>query len=134
MDPTIFMVWLSSSETDGGWWTEQAREERDHRDWSKAAPLHLSFHTSEEAARAALGRVCHAEWDRSNLAYAHGPWGSGGDSTDRMIAYMRRHCGYEAHVTEQPVALDGDEPEPSQWPGDEGYAADAAIPGRIEVL
>ena len=110
MNPTIFMAWLSStSPRDGGYWTPQAREAQEFRDWSENAPRHLSFHTSREAADAELLRAARAEWDRAELSYAHGPWGSEGDSDSWMLTYMGRHCGYELHVTEQPVQLGGDE-------------------------
>lgn len=96
--PTVFLAWLSHPE-DGGHF-DQTRLD-DPLDWRKHGPLHLSLHTTRRAAEAALVAACRAEWDRSELAYAHGPW----DDVRTPLDYMRRHIGYDLHVTEQPVHL-----------------------------
>jgi hypothetical protein len=100
MTPTLFLAWLSHPE-DGGWLDPAQRMTGDHRGWSKYGPLHLSLHTRRDRAEAALIDAARAEWERAELSYAHGPWPEVADPLD----YMRRHAGYDASVTEQPVDL-----------------------------
>lgn len=104
MEPTIFMAVLIDLDTPGGYWTERDREERDFRAWSKVAPRHLSFHTSEEGAKAALLAAARQVWEDDECSYTFGPWD---DDDEKMLAFLNRHAGYEAHVTEQPVHIDG---------------------------
>lgn len=78
-------------------------------------PMHLSLHTSEDAARAAAIAAVRAEWDRERpyrgLAYSLGP--SSGWTDERLLAQARAE-GYTATWTEEPVALDGPEPTPGR--------------------
>jgi hypothetical protein len=100
MNPTLYLAWLSHPE-DGGYFDPEAREAANPRFWRKHGPLHLSLHTRRDRAEAALLDAVRAEWERSNLAYAHGPW----SEHTSPLEYMARHAGYDLHVTEQPVDL-----------------------------
>lgn len=100
MTPTLYLAWLSHPE-DGGWLDPKLRADEDHRGWSKYGPLHLSLHTRRDRAEAALLEAVRIEWDRAELSYAHGPWSEHRDP----VEFARRHIGYDASVTEQPVDL-----------------------------
>lgn len=103
MNPTLYLAWLSHPE-DGGYFDPEAREADNPRYWRKHGPLHLSLHTRQDRAERALREAAKAEWERANLAYAHGPFE---DQVDAALAleFMVRHIGYDAHVTLQPVDL-----------------------------
>jgi hypothetical protein len=100
MEPTLFMAWLSHS-ADGGWFDPAERKTGEARAWRKHGPLHLSLHTSREAAWAALREAVLAEWDRSTLTNVAGPV----EALRDPVSYAGRFLGYDAHVTEQPVTL-----------------------------
>lgn len=97
MNPTIAVALLSHPRREGRAIAPQETP-------ILGAPIHLSLHTSTEAAVRVLDEAMRAEWD---LVYAHG-LGPASEWQRHLLSRRMVEDGYLAAVVEREVSLDDD--------------------------
>ncbi len=98
MTPTVFVAILSHPDRAGRTIAPQEGARR-------GMPLHLSLHTSDEAAVRALDAAMVAEWNDTNAPLGLGP----AELWDRAARSRRMvEDGYLAAVVERPVSFAGE--------------------------